>query len=268
MQLRRGGSSPSTSRSPLRPLLQELRAAASVSVRIYLRYPAWLVADIVTTPAWLVLFILPILLFLPREQWSNPQTLTMLFWGWIFWDIVSAGLWNFGNAIRREQQMGTLEFLMLTNASRAILFSRDIFSRIVSLALSLTYVYAFFTLLFNVKVVVINPVGVALSLLIGLFTAMGFGLLYGALVLRFKQVGPLNSILQFIILGLSGAFFPVTALPEGARVVALALPFTYSIDLLRHYSMGTPTLLPVTLEFVVLISYTALLLALGISAVK
>ncbi|MEM0226200.1 MAG: hypothetical protein QXF46_04940 [Thermofilaceae archaeon] len=32
--------------------------------------------------------------------------------------------------------------------------------------------------------------------------------------------------------------------------------------------MGTPTLLPVTLEFVVLISYTALLLALGISAVK
>jgi len=268
MQLRRGGSSPSTSRSPLRSLFQELQAAASVSVRIYLRYPAWLVADIVTTPAWLVLFILPILLFLPREQWSNPQTLTMLFWGWIFWDIVSAGLWNFGNAIRREQQMGTLEFLMLTNASRAILFSRDIFSRIVSLALSLTYVYAFFTLLFNVKVVVINPVGVALSLLIGLFTAMGFGLLYGALVLRFKQVGPLNNILQFIILGLSGAFFPVTALPESARVAALALPFTYSIDLLRHYSMATPTLLPVTLEFVVLISYTALLLALGISAVK
>lgn len=268
MKPRKEGSSPSTSCSLLYSVLRELLASASVSLKIYLRYPAWLIADIVTTPAWLVLFILPILLFLPREQWSNPHTLTMLFWGWIFWDIVSASLWNFGNAIRREQQMGTLEFLLLTNASRAILFSRDIFSRFVSLALSLAYVYIFFTLIFNVEVVVINPLGVALSLLVGLLASMGFGLIYGALVLRFKQVGPLNNILQFIILGLCGAFFPVTALPEGFRALSLAFPFTYSIDLLRHYSMGTETLLPTPIEWAILTAYAATLITLGLSTVK
>jgi len=261
-----GGSCRSTSRR-LRLLLEEARASAAVGLKMYFRYPAWLVADILTTPAWLVLLILPILLFLPREQWSNPEAMTMLFWGWNYWSIVEAGLWGFGNSIRREQRMGTLEFLLLTNANRAILFSREIVTRSLSLALSLAYVYAFFTALFGVRVVVLNPLGVAASLAAGLLTSLGFGLVYGALVLRFKNVGPLNNVLQFVLLGLSGAFFPITSLPESVRPLSLAIPYTYPADLLRHYSMGTPTLLPPSVEWLVVVAYAAALLALGLAAI-
>jgi len=254
--------------SRLKAFAAELEAAAQASLKIYLRYPAWLIADVLTTPAWLVLILVPILLFLPKSQWSSPQILSMLFWGFIFWDVVGAGLWSFGAAVRREQQMGTLEPLLLTNANRAILFSRDFFSRSVALALSLAYVYAFFTVIFGVNPLILNPVGVAASLLLGLLASMGFGLVYGALVLRFKNVGPLNNVLQFVIMGLCGAFVPVTSLPEALRVVSYAIPHTYAVDLLRHYGLGTPTLLPTPQELLLLTCYTATLLSLGFTALK
>ena len=268
--MKRGGrgSSRSTSVTGFKALSAELWAAAYAGVRIYLRYPAWLISDILTTPAWLVLILVPILLFLPRGSWSDPQVLSMLFWGFVFWDVVGAGLWSFGMAVRREQQMGTLEPLLLTNASRAILFSRDLFSRALSLALSLAYVYTFFTAIFGVNALILNPVGTTASLAVGLLASMGFGLVYGALVLRFKNVGPLNNLLQFIIMGLCGAFFPITSLPENLRALSYAIPHTYAADLLRHYSLGSPTILPPLQEWALLIGYTALLLTLGFTALR
>lgn len=254
--------------SRIKAFASELEAAAQASLKIYLRYPAWLIADVLTTPAWLVLILVPILLFLPRSQWSSSQVLSMLFWGFIFWDVVGAGLWSFGAAVRREQQMGTLEPILLTNANRAILFSRDLFSRSFALALSLAYVYGFFTVIFGVKPLVLNPAGVAASLLLGLLASMGFGLVYGALVLRFKNVGPLNNVMQFIIMGLCGAFVPVASLPEGLRAVSYAIPHTYAVDLLRHYGLGTPTIFPLPQEWLLLTCYTVVLLSLGFAALK
>jgi len=97
---------------------------------------------------------------------------------------------------------------------------------------------------------------------------MGFGLVYGALVLRFKNVGPLNNLLQLIIMGLCGAFFPITSLPENMKALSYTIPHTYAADLLRHYSMGSPTILPPVQEWALLIGYTALLLTLGFAALK
>lgn len=263
--MRRGGavSSRSTELSPLRRLFLEVKAAAEAGVKTYFRYLAWLIADIVTTPAWLILFIVPVLLFLPKERWSDPTTLNFFFWGFILWDIVAAGLWSFGMAIRREQQQGTLEFLMVTNANRAILFSRSLYPRVISLAASLLYVYAFFRVLFGTSVMLANPIGVAAVLLLGVVAAMGFGLVYGALVFRFKNVGPLNQVLQFVLLGLSGIFYPIASMPEPLRIAALAVPFAYVADLLRFYAMGYPTTLPPPLEWAALVVYSAALVALG-----
>uniref|UniRef100_A0A7C4BA27 ABC transporter permease n=1 Tax=Thermofilum pendens TaxID=2269 RepID=A0A7C4BA27_THEPE len=251
-----------------RALLLEVKAAAEAGLKNYFRYSAWLVTDIVTTPAWLVLLVTPILLFLPRERWSDPLTLNFIFWGFILWDVVSAGLWSFGMAIRREQQAGTLEFLMLTNASRAVLFSRNLYPRSLGLALSLVYVYAFFRAIFGVEVLLLNPLGVAVVLLAGMAASLGFGLVYGALVFNFKNVGPLNNILQFVLLGLSGVFLPLTLYPEPLRTAALASPFTYVADLLRFYAMGAQTVLDPAAEWLALALYTAALLLAGTASLS
>uniref|UniRef100_A0A7C3SN68 ABC transporter permease n=2 Tax=Thermofilum pendens TaxID=2269 RepID=A0A7C3SN68_THEPE len=269
MQPGGGGSSRSTRFARgARATLLEVRAAAEAGLKSYFRYVAWLVTDVITTPAWLVLFVTPVLLFLPKEQWGDPRTLNFFFWGFILWDVVSAGLWSFGMAVRREQQMGTLEFLMLTNASRAVLFSRNLYPRMLGLALSLVYVYAFFRVIFGVEVLLLNPLGVAAVLLVGMAASLGFGLVYGALVFNFKNVGPLNSILQFVLLGLSGVFFPPALYPEPLRTLALATPFTYVADLLRFYAMSAQTVLDPAAEWLTLTLYTAALLLAGTASLS
>ncbi len=102
-------------------------------------------------------------------------------------------------------------------------------------------------------------------LLTSSFTALGFGLVYGALVFRFKSVGPLNSVLQFALLGLSGIFYPVSSLPGPLYSAALAIPFTYVADLLRFYAMGHPTALPLDIEWAALLAYTLGLVAAGVA---
>ncbi|MEM1517338.1 MAG: ABC transporter permease, partial [Thermofilum sp.] len=104
--------------------------------------------------------------------------------------------------------------------------------------------------------------------LTGMLTALGFGLVYGALVFRFKNVGPLNNVLQFVFLGLCGIFYPVSNLPEPLRSIALAVPFTYVADLLRFYAMEYPAVLPPALEWAVLLTYTLGLIALGVALLK
>lgn len=246
----------------------ELKGVVEVWFRNYFRYPAWIIADVVTTPAWLVLFIVPILMFLPREQWQDPMVLNTMFWAMILWDVVSSGIWSFGMSIRREQQTGTLEALFTTNASRAILFSGGLCVRTMTMFMGIFYMYVFFIAIFRVELMLFNPIGVLASLVTGLVAALGFGLIYGSLVLRFKNVGPLNNVIQFILLGICGVFVPVTSLPGPLRLISYTLPFTYVADLVRHHALKTEPLLPLVLEWALLFTQTAIMLTLGLSMLK
>jgi ABC-2 type transport system permease protein len=260
------GSSQSIKARSIQALLLEIEAAATIGFKTYFRYIAWLISDIITTPAWLIMIIVPMLLFLPQEQWRDPLILNSFLWAMVLWDIVSSGLWTFGMAIRREQQTGTLEFLLLTNASRAILFSRNILTRLFSLTLSVIYSFAFFVFLFGINIILLNPILTLVTLLSGLVASLGFGLLYGAAVFKYKNVGPLTNILQFLILGICGIFFPVTTLPEPLRLIAYQLPFTYTADLLRHYALGTPTIFPPGIEWALYVLEISVYLSLGLLA--
>lgn len=248
--------------------LLEVKASAWIGLTLYFRYPAWIVADIVTTPIWLIVFILPALLFMPKSQWGNPVTLNFLFWAMTFWGVVGAGIWSFGNAIRWEQEAGTIEALFLTNASRAMLFARRIFSGLLSIALDTAYTALFFILLFNAPLYFNNPLGVAAALIVGLLISAGFGLSYGALVLRFKNVGPLNNVVQFILLGVSAIFYPVTAVPEPFRAIVYASPYTYVANLLRHEAMGEATILPLLQEWLLVTLLAAVFLAAGVYTLR
>jgi len=243
--------------------LLELEASARIGLTLYFRYPAWIVADVLTTPIWLIVFILPALLFMPKSMWGSPETLNFLFWAMVLWTVVSAAVWSFGNAIRWEQEAGTIEVLFLTNASRAVLFARRLFSALLSLGIDTAYTALVFTALFSTPLLLHSPLGVAAALTLGLLISAGLGLGYGALVLRFKNVGPLNNVVQFIILGSSAIFYPPSTVPEPFRAVVYASPYTYIADLVRHEAMGAATILPPLLEWLLAAGVAAALLAVG-----
>ena len=56
-----------------------------------------------------------------------------------------------------------------------------------------------------------------------------------------------NALFRFGIMPLflfSGTFFPISRLPEGVRVLAYVTPLWHGVDLLRHLTLGTPSLWP------------------------
>ena len=84
------------------------------------------------------------------------------------------------------------------------------------------------------------PIGVhvpivsfAAALLFTTLSILSIGFLIASLVptARFSQ--PVASIVLYPMLGLSGLFVPVTALPAGAQTLARLLPLTYAVSLLR-----------------------------------
>lgn len=246
----------------------ELYAAFYRGFKEYFRYPMWIISDLLASPLWILMLLIPVLLFLPSKEWSNPTTYQFFYWGMVFWDVVGMALWSFGMAIRREQQLGTIEHLFLSNSNRMMLFASRIATMLPSFLISILYLALIIGTFFKVSITVINPAMLILSLFFSLMTAAGFGAVYGALVLKLKQPGALSNILQFAIIGISGLFFPVERLPGALRMAAYASPFTYCVDLVRASAMGSPTLMPLWHEVLFVAAMAAFLNMLGLGAVR
>ncbi|MGH9143522.1 MAG: ABC transporter permease [Vicinamibacterales bacterium] len=53
---------------------------------------------------------------------------------------------------------------------------------------------------------------------------------------RFAQ--PIGAVILYPMLGLSGLFFPISALPPALQAIARMLPLTYAVSLLRGIWTG------------------------------
>ena len=68
---------------------------------------------------------------------------------------------------------------------------------------------------------------------------------------------------NYVVVLLSGAQFPVQALPRFLLPLALVLPLTYGLDLARSFLLGSATLLPRSLEIAILLLAMAVTVPLG-----
>jgi ABC-2 type transport system permease protein len=81
------------------------------------------------------------------------------------------------------------------------------------------------------------------------------GACFAALVLRHQQVSSIFSLFNFAFQMLTGMFIPLQLLPEALRVLGIvAFPQSLGMDLLRHYLMGTRTLLLLPVEWLVMLA--------------
>jgi ABC-2 type transport system permease protein len=69
---------------------------------------------------------------------------------------------------------------------------------------------------------------------------MSIGFVVASLVPTARFAQPAGALLFYPMLGLSGLFMPLTALPAPAQALAHALPLTYAVSLLRGIWLGNP----------------------------
>jgi len=76
-------------------------------------------------------------------------------------------------------------------------------------------------------------VSFALALLYSTLCMLALGFLIASLVPTARFAQPIGTLVLYPMLGVSGLFVPVEALPAGLRILAHILPLTYAVSLLR-----------------------------------
>ncbi|MFW9996101.1 MAG: ABC transporter permease [Candidatus Odinarchaeota archaeon] len=235
--------------------VSRIRAAWAVfmmRVHVVSRYPGMLVMDIISP---LIVALFPILLgvgvagdlataeanFATSTGTSN-FVLYMII-GSVIYSVVNFSMWFFGFFIRREQESGTLEAIYLTTTSRATMLVGTSFY--VSFR---SCIYGIGALIITALIFRVNPLqgdiflGI-LFLIIGLVPIFGMNLFFGSLILKFKEVGSLLNLLQWVIGFFMGMFFPVTILPAFILFISMLLPPTWVVNGVRAALLDTAYLL-------------------------
>ena len=77
-----------------------------------------------------------------------------------------------------------------------------------------------------------------LALLISTASILAVGFVIASLVPTARFAQPIGAVILYPMLGLSGLFFPIAALPPVLRAVARVLPLTYAVSLLQGIWKG------------------------------
>ena len=257
--------------SQLLRLVVEFRAAFLKDLRSYVRYPAWMIGDVISTPLWFFFFALGVTLFAPTSlSSSSPQEggMSFFFFGFVFIILFSTGVWGMGQTVRNEQMAGTLEQFFLAPANRITL----IMGRWARIFLTDALIIGYTTLLFYVigggLVTLNDPVLFIFSLGLYELGLIGFGLLFAGLTMRIRSYNTISNLVFFGYMVLTGALFPVSVIPVPFRYVCMIIPFTYFNDLVRHAALATPTILPAALEYVTALLLSVCMLVVGLVAFK
>jgi ABC-type polysaccharide/polyol phosphate export permease len=227
-------------------------------VMIYFRYRASMVIGLITTPMWVLFFVLNFNLFLPAAYRAAVQR--SLMWSFIFLEMFSEAIWNLGMSLRRMKEMGIIEHVIATGSLFLTLLGR--LSRIITD----TVIYGFYMILFfyialGVDISIKSPVLFIVSAMMALASCFGFSSIFSSISYGRRNVAALINILQFPVMIASGIILPAWILPPQLKIIAVASPLTYPFDLMRSAATGEPTLLDFHLEFLLsLLSATFMLL--------
>lgn len=164
-------------------------------------------------------------------------------------------LWGPLEAAGNDLLNGTLEYLYSNPSSRYAYYVGTALARvIISLFVFLPFYLA---LVLYSQISLVNMLVILLVCLITLVTLTAMGIMIALLAILWRQVSSIVGVIERLFEFLSGAYIPLTAYPPLAQYLGYFLPYTWSYDLIRHYSLqGTwQTILPVWQEWLALILY-------------
>lgn len=182
--------------------------------------------------------------------------------------MVSGALWNLGLWMRREQQTGTLESLLLSPANKiAILAGTSLY---ISIRMTINFFLAFALgcLIFGIPLGQIfagNLLLALMFLMVGMVPVYGLSFIFGALILEVKEANAIVNLLQWGLSLLMGIFFPVTILPRWFQAIAKSFPPTWMNNAVRAALLDSGYFLEVWyLDLAILFAFCLILPLMGL----
>jgi ABC-type polysaccharide/polyol phosphate export permease len=251
----------------------EVRAALAIArkdLRVLARYRVAVVA-MVFTP--LYQGVIPAFLFgtafavggrfVGLEETVGTANLAgFIFLGGVISGLVGTAFWAMAMGLRNEMDNGTLEPSWLTPTRRDSFLVGRAIGGMVMFAFSQVALFvigiAFFGLRFEGNIAAALP-----AVVVAVVAMVGVAYFLAAAVLLMREANFFIDTTNFLFAVASGVAFPITLLPGAFQAVALLLPTTYAVDILRHVSIGARPLFDPVLEHVALVATALILFPVG-----
>ncbi len=170
------------------------------------------------------------------ESFAGTQDyLVFIILGSALFIFVSTAIWGIGNAIRREQMMGTLESIWVAPVSKFTVFMG------IALFDGLFSIYiAFMQLLFSSIILPVNLMVPQMGVVMGLtflliFALYGLGFFFTGIVLLFKEIEDFTNLINQTLRMITPVSYPLSVLPAPVAFLALFIPLTYALEGARGY---------------------------------
>lgn len=154
--------------------------------------------------------------------------------GFAFQAVIMNAVWSGSNAIRNEQQLGTVEAVFVTPSSKVAWMVGKIAGNIAMAMVSTAVVLTVGTLALSFTLdVVPNVLTAIVGVLLTLVGMTAFAFTLGGLTFLAKRADDINQVLWTSLVFFTGLAFPVEALPQWAQAISWLFPITHGLAITR-----------------------------------
>ncbi|MFI6130818.1 ABC transporter permease [Micromonospora sp. NPDC051141] len=172
-----------------------------------------------------------------------------------------------GVVIERERIAGTLTFLLQTPVPRLVWITGYLLAGFAEAALIGAVAITFNITVLDIRLDPGYP-ALAMTVLLYLLAAWGFGAALSALAVLVKKTASLANLIFPVITLLGGFYYPLTALPAVLRVPAHLLPFGAATEAMSLAALRAPSVAEMLPELVPLATHAVAWCAAGLLSLR
>ncbi len=202
----------------------------------------------------------------PIYQGLIPQTsntIEFLAPGLIAMTTILAGLSGLAMTFSREKELGTLDGLLMTPISRLSIILGKGFAQVVRGLASGVLVFILAMILFGVHIYG-SILLMALVLTLGILAFTGMGIIATSFVSDQESAQLIMMMIQFPMIFLSGALYPIIQLPSWLRIISDILPLTYVISAFRSVMLLNAPFSAISGDVYILLIFTLVVFAIAL----
>jgi len=199
----------------------------------------------------------------PYLQPFGGDYMSFLIIGILFQNFIFFALTSFSGAIREEQQMGTLEQMLMSDTPLPLIL---VYAALWSF--TWTCITTGVMLLVSVAVFGVNLkvsfLASGLVLILSILSVSGIGMISAGIVMVVKKGDPVTWLVGSLTGLLSGVFYPVAVLPDFLQNFSNLLPMTHALTALRLTLLNSASFSEIGYEIAILVLFCLFTLPLGL----
>jgi len=198
----------------------------------------------------------------PAVERYGGNLLAYLIIGTAFTSFLGVSLSSFQGTIRSEQQMGTLEYLLMSNTRIELVLAYSGIMNFFQAFLNVAVLLVIVIFVFDIPMA-INVPAAALAMLLTITSLSGIGLISAGIIIMTKVGDPITWAFTTLTGLFSGVLFPIEYLPKYLQIISMVLPTTYALDALRMALIKNAAMSEIMPQLILLFIITLITVPLG-----